>query len=219
MAGAAKPVPERVEIFLVARVHHHLTGDRVDLVAAHARLQRRRAGLDRLDDGGEGALDCRWRAILAGPAHIPHALKIRAVAFVLDAQVDMHQVAWLDQDIVARGGVAGLGCRAAVDDRAAVPAPGAGQAARAELFVNEAAELGLADARADLAAVSATISSVIAMAARMRSISAGVLRARSLASSGAALTSRSAKGVPRRMSFSSSHMPCVSPSAVVSSVL
>ena len=73
-----------------------------------------------------------------------------ALASVLDAQIDMHQVARLDQDVVARGGVAGVGFRTTVDDRAGIPTPGAGQAARAELLVNEAAQLGLADAGADL---------------------------------------------------------------------
>src|SRR5206468_1168239 len=124
-------------------------GDCINLVATYTGLQGRRAGLNRLDDCSEGALDLRWRAMLARPAHIPHTLEIGAVACVLYTQIDMHQVTRLDQDIMARGGVAGFGSRAAVHNRATIPAPGARQTARAELIVNKAADLGLADAGAD----------------------------------------------------------------------
>src|SRR4029078_9986085 len=83
--GAPNSVAKRVLILGVAGVCHHLARDRVDLIAAHAWLQCRGAGLDRLHDGGESALNCRRRPILAWLANIPHALDIRAVSLVLEA--------------------------------------------------------------------------------------------------------------------------------------
>src|SRR5438132_13911293 len=58
----------------------------------------------------------------------------------------------LDQDVVARPAVASLRGWATVDDWAAIPIPGARQPARAELIVDERADLRLANAWANLRA-------------------------------------------------------------------
>jgi hypothetical protein len=104
----------------------------------------------------------------------------------------VHEVAGFDAQVVARAGVARLGARPDVDDRAGVPPPGRLQAAAAEFGVDEVGQLPLAGPNVICGVSRPTISSVTATARRMRATSVGDLRPRRRDSSGAALVSREA---------------------------
>src|SRR5581483_4757434 len=92
----SQAMAETMFVIRIARTHDHLPGRGIDLEAFDTRTQRTSAGFNCLDNRIERPPDRVRRPAFTRSSHVPHPLKIRAVALVPQTKVDMDEMSRLD---------------------------------------------------------------------------------------------------------------------------
>ena len=95
----SKLVPGAVHIFRVTGGQHGLAGQGIDLHAFESRFEPRAQVFDGRADGVEAAFYLGGRICFTGPQHVDQALDVRAVIFVLHAEIEVNDMPGLDFDV------------------------------------------------------------------------------------------------------------------------
>jgi len=96
MRRLSQLVSQRKFRLVITRLSNQGASSGVDLPTCHTGPQGVEAGLQGAENRVERLQHIQRRCILTFAKEVPHALEIRAVAFLLDAQIDMDQHARLD---------------------------------------------------------------------------------------------------------------------------